>query len=152
MCKLYFPVLLFLLLSHRPKAEKNPYWQEPTVAQADSLKQILLSTENDTIRMYANRQLGLFFQEINRPIALSYYEAQLKLATKLKQSIWEAEALSRIGYVSSLQSNYSGSLKSLLQAKEIASDPQSEERLLNVKPKSCNSNQIKGVKLAMTSH
>ena len=50
--------------------------------------------------MYINRQLGMYYQEINRMAALSYYEEMLKLAKKTKQKVWEAEALSRNGYVS----------------------------------------------------
>ena len=70
--------------------------------------------------MYLNRQLGMYYQEINRTAALSYYEEMLKLARKIKQKIWEAEALSRNGYVSCLIQNYSGGLKFLLMARRLS--------------------------------
>ena len=129
---LHLSLVIILLIPMWSKAERNPYWQEPTKAQVDSLKQLLRETKDDTIRMYANRQLGLFYQEIHREISLSYFEEHLVLAKTLKQRIWEAEALSRIGYVSSLLSNYSGSIKSLLNAREIASDRKAEKGMLNV--------------------
>jgi len=130
--KLYRCIFLFFLLPLFLQAEENPFWQEPTTFQADSLKQLLFSTKNDTVRMFANRQLGLYYQEISRPVALAYYEELLRLARQLKQKLWEAEGLSRIGYVSSLMQNYSGGLKSLLLAIEIASDPKNEREIWNV--------------------
>ena len=88
--------------------QNNSYWQEPTKTQACSLKLVLRDTKNDTLRMFVNRQLGLYYQEINRALALSFFEEQLTLAKKLNQKIWEAEALSRVAYSSSLLQNYSG--------------------------------------------
>ena len=112
--------------------QQNPYWQEPTAAEADSLKLVLQTTENDSLKMHINRQLGLYYSERNRFIALEYFEAQLQLAKKLKQKIWEAEALSRLGYVSSLIQNYPGSLNYLLAAREVASDPKAGINMWNV--------------------
>ncbi|MDZ4793515.1 MAG: ATP-binding protein [Bacteroidota bacterium] len=112
-------------------AQNNPYWQEPTRSQADSLKNELLIEKNDTIQMYLNRQLGMYNQEINRPVALLYFEDQLKLAKKVKQKIWEGEASSRIGYVSCLMQNYSGGLKFLLLAKNLASKNGLEKEIWN---------------------
>jgi len=112
--------------------QQNPYWQEPTAAEADSLKMVLQSTENDSLKMHINRQLGLYYQEIHRFTALAYFEAQLQLAKTLKQKIWEADALSGIGYVSSLIQNYPGSLNYLLAARDIVSDPQAGNELWNV--------------------
>ena len=112
--------------------QKNPYWQEPTAAEADSLKLVLQTTENDSLKMHINRQLGLYYSERNRFTALEYFEAQLQLAKMLKQKIWEAEALSRLGYVSSLIQNYPGSLNYLLSAREVASDPKAGINMWNV--------------------
>src|SRR6266498_3078547 len=100
---IFFPMLLTSLSS---AAQNNPYWQEPTRLQADSLKKVLQASKNDTVNMYINRQLGMYYQEINRMAALTYYEEMLKLARKTKQKVWEAEALSRNGYVSCLIQNY----------------------------------------------
>lgn len=115
----------------KASGQKNPYWLEPTAAEADSLKKALKSVVNDSERMHINRQLGMYYQEINRYFALEYYETQLQLAKLLKQKIWEAEAMSRIGYVSSLMANYPRSLNSLLAAREIVSAPKSSKELWN---------------------
>ncbi len=109
-----------MLLSFCGKAQNNPYWQEPARMQVDSLKNVLATSTNDTVKMYISRQLGMYNQEINRTAALTYYEEMLKLARKTKQKLWEAEALSRNGYVSCLIQNYSGGLKFLLMARELA--------------------------------
>jgi signal transduction histidine kinase len=112
-------------------AQNNPYWQEPTKIQVDSLKSVLAASTNDSVTMYINRQLGMYYQEINRMAALTYYEEMLKLAKKTKQKVWEAEALSRNGYVSCLIQNYSGGLKFLLMARNLASQKSIEKEMWN---------------------
>ncbi|MBD0378361.1 MAG: hypothetical protein ICV51_22370, partial [Flavisolibacter sp.] len=97
----------------------------------DSLKKVLTSSANDTVKMYVNRQIGMYYQEINRMTALGYFEEMLKLARKTKQKVWEAEALSRNGYVSCLIQNYSGGLKFLLLAKNLASKKSLEKEMSN---------------------
>ncbi|MCC5943236.1 MAG: tetratricopeptide repeat protein [Balneolaceae bacterium] len=117
-------VLFFLaIIPLEAFGQNNPYWQEPTAAEADSFKVMLQSTDNDSLKMHINRQLGLYYSERNRFIALEYFKAQLELAKRLNQKIWEAEALSRLGYVSSLVQNYPGSLNYSLAARNLASDP-----------------------------
>jgi signal transduction histidine kinase len=128
---LFITVLLFILLPIYSSAQNNPYWQEPTKIQVDSLKTVLATSTNDSVTMYINRQLGMYYQEINRMAALSYYEEMLKLAKKTEQKVWEAEALSRNGYVSCLIQNYSGGLKFLLMARNLASQKSLEKEMWN---------------------
>jgi signal transduction histidine kinase len=128
---LFFIVFLALLTSLSSASQTNPYWQEPSRLQADSLKKVLQASKNDKINMYINRQLGMYYQEINRMVALTYYEEMLKLAKKTKQPVWEAEALSRNGYVSCLIQNYSGGLKFLLMARNLASQKGMEKEMWN---------------------
>ncbi|MEO7444128.1 MAG: ATP-binding protein [Ferruginibacter sp.] len=51
------------------------------------------------------------------------------MAKKLKLKLWEADALSQIGYVSSLMTNYTKALSSLLAALKIAEDKSSEKNI-----------------------
>ncbi|TVQ07462.1 MAG: hypothetical protein EA359_00115, partial [Balneolaceae bacterium] len=126
-------VLLFLaIIPLEAFGQHNPYWQRPTPAEADSLKMVLQSSENDSLKMYINRQLGLHYSEINRFIALEYLKVQLELAQSLNQKIWEAEALAGLGFVSSVIRNYPGSLNYLLNARDIASDPDAAKNMWNV--------------------
>lgn len=81
--RLYGAVLFFVLISFFSVGQNNPYWQESSRKQTDGLKQVLKSTNNDSILMYVNCQLGLYYQEIKRQVALTYFEEQLKLAQKL---------------------------------------------------------------------
>ena len=129
--RLYINVLSFILLPICSRSQNNPYWQEPARIQVDSLKEGLAISTNDTVKMYINRQLGMYYQEINRMAALNYYEEMLKLAKKTKQKVWEAEALSRNGYVSCLIQNYSGGLKFLLMAGNLASEKSNEKEMWN---------------------
>jgi signal transduction histidine kinase len=119
------------LLPFCNKAQNNPYWQEPSRHQVDSLKNVLRISADDTVKMYINRQIGMYYQEINRIAALTYYEEMLKLAKKIKQQIWEAEALSRVGYVSCLMQDYSGGLKFLLMARSLALQKSLEKEMWN---------------------
>ena len=128
---IYIIGLFFILLPFYNRAQNNPYWQEPTKIQVDSLKEVLAISTDDTVKMYINRQLGIYYQEINRMAALSYFEEMLKLAKKTKQKVWEAEALSRNGYVSCLIQNYSGGLKFLLMARNLASQKGLEKEMWN---------------------
>ncbi|WP_159039908.1 ATP-binding protein [Christiangramia fulva] len=118
-------IILFFILTVPMMVfgQQNPFWQEPTAAEADSLKTVLQSTKNDSLKMYINQQLGLYYIERSRSTALEYYKAQLELAKSLDQKLWEAEALSKLGYISSVIQNYPGSLHYLLAARDLASDP-----------------------------
>ncbi len=123
-------VIIFLfLIPVIATAQNNPYWQEPSRLQADSLKRVLQASKNDTVNMYINRQLGMYYQEMNRMAALGYYEEMLKMAKRTKQKVWEAEALSRNGYVSCLIQNYSGGLKFLVMARSLASQKNLEKEM-----------------------
>lgn len=126
-------VLLFIVfIPIMTFGQNNPFWQEPTAAEADSFKVMLQSTDNDSLKMYINQQLGLYYTERNRSTALEYYKAQLELAKSLNQKLWEAEALSQLGYISSIIQNYPGSLNYLLAARELASDPNADKNLWGV--------------------
>ncbi len=130
--KLFIKLMLLLLLPAFLKAQQNPYWQEPTKTQADSLRNLFQNSGNDSLRMYSFRQLGLYYQEINRDSSLYFFEQQLLVAQKLKLKIWEAEAYKGIGYVSCLLGNYPRSLKSLLTAKDIASEKGIEKNIWKI--------------------
>jgi len=125
-------LFFFAIIPLEAFSQNNPYWQRPTPAEADSLKMVLQSSENDSLKMYINRQLGLYYSERNRFIALEYLNAQLELAQTLNQKVWEAEALGALGYVTALILNYPGSLNYLLNAREIASDPDAAKNMWNV--------------------
>jgi len=79
--------------------------------------------------MYLNRQLGLYYEETRRQQSLSYYQEMLALAIKTKQRIWEADALSRVGYIFGAIQHYAGAINSLLQAQTIAADPAIEQTM-----------------------
>ncbi|MEO6548975.1 MAG: ATP-binding protein [Ferruginibacter sp.] len=114
-------IFSLVLITYVSDAQNNPYWQEPTRERVDSFKKALTVSDNDTLKMYLNREIGLYYQEVNRPLALDYYKVMLTLARKTKQPVWEAEALSRNGYENNVIQNYSEGLKFLLMAMAIAS-------------------------------
>ena len=58
-------IALFILLPVFSIAQVNPLFLEPTKEQADSLRKELNENINDTLRMAANRELALFYFDIN---------------------------------------------------------------------------------------
>jgi two-component system, NtrC family, sensor kinase len=128
---LYLIRFFLAMLPFVSSAQHNPFWDVPTSIKVDSLKKVLADTNNDTLIMYLNRQIGMHYQELNRHVALAYFKDMLKLARKTNQQIWEAEAHSRMGYVSCLMQDYAGGLKSLFLAKSIASEPRAEKEMWN---------------------
>ena len=58
-------IVLFILLPFFSMAQVNPLFLEPTKEQADSLRKALNENMNDTLRMAANRELALFYFDIN---------------------------------------------------------------------------------------
>ena len=130
--KFSFIILFFYLSPLFTTAQQNPYWQEPSRMQADSLRVVFENAGDDSIRMYVCRELGLYYQEINRDSSLYFYQNQLSLAHKLNFKIWEGEAFNRIGYINILLGNFSGALKSLMKAKEIATDKNTGENIWGI--------------------
>ena len=63
--------------------------------------------------MAANRELALFYFDINSDSAFFYIERDLPLARKLQLKIWEADALDLMGLISSNQGNYVKAMKSI---------------------------------------
>lgn len=109
-------ILILTLLPFWSVAQLNVYWKEPDIAQADSIKRILANTTNDTVRMYLNRQLGMHYQEKIRTVSMSHFQEMLTLSRKVKQRLWEAEAMSRIGYMYTATYEYAEGLRALSRA------------------------------------
>jgi hypothetical protein len=80
--RITYLVLLFTLLPFCSIAQNNPFWVVPTSIQVDSMKKLLAASDNDTVNMYLNRQIGMHYQEVNRPVALAYFKEMLMLAKK----------------------------------------------------------------------
>jgi hypothetical protein len=79
-------IILFVLAPFFSMAQVNPLFLEPNKVQADSLKKALSQDINDTLRMAANRELALYYLDINSDSALFYIENDLPLARKLNPS------------------------------------------------------------------
>jgi signal transduction histidine kinase len=126
--KIFFLVLVPFFLN----AQNNPYWDNPKPEEISSMRTAFNTEGNDSTRMYLGKRLGLYYFELNTDSSLYYLESELFLAKKLKLKLWEADALSQIGYVSSLMSNYTKALSSLLAALKIAEDKSSEKNIWSI--------------------
>ena len=76
-------IVLCILLPVFSIAQVNPLFLEPTKKQADSLRKALDQNINDTLRMAANRELALYYFDVNTDSALFFVEKDLPLAKKL---------------------------------------------------------------------
>jgi two-component system NtrC family sensor kinase len=96
----------------------------PPQAQSitDSLRQILIGTDNDSIRYQACRLLYTHFEERNRDSALYYARQRLLLSTKNNKKIAEAFDLGVMGYQLVYLGRFGEALDCLLTAYKIAED------------------------------
>jgi len=113
-------------------AQKNPYWIEPSRHQADSLRALLMQINNDSTRMYICRELGFYYDEIQRDSSLYYYRQQLLLAQKLKLKLWEAEAYCGMGLALTNLGDTPKSLQVLLKGETIADNKETEKNVWHV--------------------
>jgi two-component system, NtrC family, sensor kinase len=130
--KSFIKIILLLLLPAFSIAQKNPYWEELTKEQIDSLRLVLKNTSNDTLRMGIARSFGFYYMELKGDSALYFLDRQLVLAKQLKLKLWEADALDNIGYVSSQLKNYPRSLQAFLEGLKIAEDKESEKNIWRI--------------------
>jgi len=125
-------IVLYILLPVFSMSQVNPLFLEPTKEQADSLRKELNENINDTLRMAANRELALFYFDINLDSAFFYIERDLPLARKLKLKIWEADALDLMGLITSSQGNYVIAIRSFNEALQIVESKECEKNIWNI--------------------
>jgi two-component system NtrC family sensor kinase len=92
----------------------------------DSTIKALKNATNDSLRYRANVQAYLYFEEINRDSALSYVGKTLLLTRKNNKLLLVAWGLASKSYQLTTIGRYAEALKCLLQAFEIAQDPQND--------------------------
>ena len=125
-------IVFFILLPVFSIAQVNPLFLEPTKEQADSLRKVLNENINDTLRMAANRELALFYFDIDLDSAFFYIERDLPLARKLQLKIWEADALDLMGLITSSQGNYVIAIRSFNEALQIVENKECEKNIWNI--------------------
>ena len=118
--KQFVKILLLLLLPAFAKAQKNQ-------KHLDSLHQAFKNAANDTIRMEIYKNLGWYYQHINRDSTIFYAGLSMQLAKQLNQKLDEAEVLTQWGNAYQFSMNYPKSLESLMQALRITQNPESEK-------------------------
>ena len=148
--KIFFLLIFPSILN----AQHNPYWDNPRPEEISKMRTAFNNEVNDSTRMYLGKRLGLYYFEVNTDSSLYFLENELVLAKKLKLKLWEADALCEIGYVSSLMSNYTKALSSLLAALKIAEEKSSENNiwLTDYFTKDNNPQSARLIVLASTMH
>ncbi|HUR66292.1 MAG TPA: ATP-binding protein [Chitinophagaceae bacterium] len=141
-------LLLCILLPVISLAQVNPLFLEPTKKQADSLKLALEQNMNDTLRMAANRELSLYYLDINSDSALYYIEKDLPLARKLNLKLWEADALDLLGISTSNKGNFVKSIRSIQEALHITESRECEKNIWHIS-KFTNSGDPEKARLSM---
>jgi two-component system, NtrC family, sensor kinase len=128
----FIKIVCCLLLPVFSLAQVNPLFLEPTKKQADSLRKVLDRNINDTLRMAANRELALFYLDINSDSAIYFIEKDLPLAKKLQLKLWEADAWDLLGIIASNQGNYVKAIKSMNEAIQIVESKECEKNIWNI--------------------
>ncbi len=95
--------------------------------QLDSIHRVLQYAVNDTIRMDACYNLGLYYDDVNLDSSIYYFTKGISLANRLKLKLNEAEMLMDMSFPLSKIGNYPLSLKVLIQAKELTENAPSEK-------------------------
>jgi len=128
----FIKIVCCLLWPFFSLAQVNPLYLEPTKKQADSLRLALDQNINDTLRMAANRELALYYLDINTDSAIYFIEKDLPIARKLQLKLWEADALDLTGIFASNQGNYVKAIKSMNEAVQIAENKACEKNIWNI--------------------
>lgn len=124
MSKLIIFLLFFLPGCARAQSSRD---------KIDSLRLVVKSTSNDTIRMDALYKLGQSFNIINDDTTVHYLEQSLQIAQRLKLKLNEALILQNWA-LPEVWNNYPKALELLLDAMKIADDPASEQNVWNLPP------------------
>jgi signal transduction histidine kinase len=124
--------ILFLFFCRGGFAQQNPYWEDWSKDQIDSLQSAWTKVHNDTLRMAIARSLGFYYQEKDRDSSLYFSEQQLALADKLHQTLWQADASDQLGYVLAQMKNYPRSLQCFLEGISIAENEEAEKNIWRI--------------------
>jgi signal transduction histidine kinase len=113
-------------------AQSVAFIEDWSTRQADSLRVALHNSSNDSVRMGLCRSLGFHYQETNRDSSLHYHREQLRLAKKLNQPIWQADALDGIGYAFLNLRDFPNAIQSLLDGQNLLEAIHAEENAWNM--------------------
>ena len=122
--KYCFKIILFLLLPALTNAQINAVSE--TTQQVDSLLSVSRQTDNDSLKMEIYDNMTNYYGERNRDSAIYYAEQELAIAKKIKQPIWQGDALNVISYEWMHLGNYSQSLQAANDALKLAENKASE--------------------------
>ncbi len=127
--KTYLKILFLLILPALMIAQSDTYLMQSTKSQADSMKMVIASTSDDTLKMAYSRRLGLYYSEIKKDSGIYFLEQQIELAEKLKLQLWEADGYALLTYLTAKSGDYIESLNALLKGLEIAENPECEKNI-----------------------
>jgi two-component system, NtrC family, sensor kinase len=126
--KLFFKIVFLLLFSVEGLAQ-NPLYREYTSEGADSLRKLLKTETNDTVRMVIAKDLCYYYQGVNWDSSALYAQQELDLALAVKQPLWQSQASWFLALASIQQSNFPKAFGLFKKAIEIAEDEKCEENI-----------------------
>ena len=125
-------LFFFLFIPVFAMAQQDPFVENWSDTQIDSLRMILQSTTNDTMRMRLSRSMQWHYSELNRDSSLYFSLQQLTLARKLKLKLWEADALDGSGWVLAQLKNYPLSLQHFMDGIAILQNKDCEKNIWHI--------------------
>jgi signal transduction histidine kinase len=106
----------------------NPFFAQRL--DTSLLKQTLLTTSNDTLKLFVLDSLSLAFSESNPETSLLYAEKEIEQSQRLKFKLNEAYAMNSKGYSLLNMGNYPRALQTFLTGLQIAEDDRNEKSIL----------------------
>ncbi len=127
----YFVIIFFSLFTSSAQSQGVEY--VPTPQEADSLKTILQTTNNDTLKMVICKNLAIYYHSKEVKTSYLYNEQRLKLAQKLHQKIWEGQALELRAFYD--ENDSVPKLLESLKAAKIICDNEENEKNMYIEPR-----------------
>jgi len=100
----------------------------PQTSYPDSLKIVLQSAENDSVRFSINKKLSGYYSNKDRKMTFEFNEAALKIVRKINMKLDVAACLGDIGYYLNKEDRYGEAFKCYIEGIRLAEDPANEQR------------------------
>jgi signal transduction histidine kinase len=110
---------IWILLPFLAISQANPLLIVPTSGQADSIKKVLLSTANDTIRMAAYRDLANYYLDFNVDSSAWFVKKEITIAQQLRLKMWEADAKDLYAAILSKTGSWAEAFQTLREASDL---------------------------------
>jgi two-component system NtrC family sensor kinase len=124
--------LLFGFYIQNGLANQNPYWDSPAEEDIPNMTTEFYGSRNDTVKLFLARELGFYYEEINYDSSIFYFNKLQYYSQVLNQELWEAEALTHIGFSSSPLGKFPDALRYHIKAKTLIEEHKDNQSVIGL--------------------